>query len=101
MYYNYDFEFENCEGKIFLDVFIENIDLNNFVIELDLYWVVKVNKDFIVYFKNYFGWFKLWYVKDMVKDGSFVDVGIGVIDFENIFVYGKLVGIEYKFVEWD
>lgn len=69
--------------------------------ELDLYWMVKVGKNFVDYFKQYLGCFKFWYVKDLVEDGSFVDVGIGIINFEEIFVYGKLVGIEYKFVECD
>ena len=100
-YHNHDFEFENREGKIPLDVLIENTDPNNLAIELDLYWAVKANKDPIAYFKNYPGRFKLWHVKDMAKDGSFADVGTGVIDFENIFAHGKLAGIEHKFVERD
>ena len=100
-YHNHDFESENREGKIPLDVLIENTDPNNLAIELDLYWAVKANKDPIAYFKNYPGRFKLWHVKDMAKDGSFTDVGTGVIDFENIFAHGKLAGIEHKFVERD
>lgn len=100
-YHNHDFEFENREGKIPLDVLIENTDPNNLAIELDLYWAVKANKDPIAYFKNYPGRFKLWHVKDMAKDGSFADVGTGVIDFETIFAHGELAGIEHKFVERD
>lgn len=100
-YHNHDFEFENREGRIPLDVLIENTDPNNLAIELDLYWAVKANKDPIAYFKNYPGRFKLWHVKDMAKDGSFADVGTGVIDFETIFAHGELAGIEHKFVERD
>lgn len=51
VYYNYDFEFEVCDNKIFLDVLIIEIDFNFVVMEFDLYWMVKVGKNLIDYFK--------------------------------------------------
>lgn len=100
-YHNHDFEFEVRDNNIPLDVLITETDPNLVTMELDLYWAVKAGKDPIAYFKQYPGRFKLWHVKDMATDGSFADVGTGVIDFETIFAHGKLAGIQHKFVERD
>lgn len=100
-YHNHDFEFENRQGQLPLDVLIENTDPDFVAMELDLYWAVKANQDPVEYFKRYPGRFKLWHVKDMAKDGAFADVGTGVIDFKNIFAHGELAGIQHKFVERD
>ena len=89
------------DDEIPLDVLITETDPNLVSMELDLYWAVKAGKDPVDYFKQYPGRFKLWHVKDMATDGSFADVGTGVIDFETIFANGKLAGIEHKFVERD
>lgn len=100
-YHNHDFEFEVRDGKTPLDVLITETNPNLVTMELDLYWAVKAGKDPVDYFKTYPGRFKLWHVKDMATDGSFADVGTGIIDFETIFAHGKLAGIEHKFVERD
>ncbi|MFY0669225.1 MAG: sugar phosphate isomerase/epimerase [Alteromonas stellipolaris] len=100
-YHNHDFEFEVRDGEIPLDVLITETDSDLVSMELDLYWAVKAGKDPVDYFKQYPGRFKLWHVKDMATDGSFADVGTGVIDFETIFAHGNVAGIEHKFVERD
>lgn len=100
-YHNHDFEFENRQGQLPLDVLIENTEPELVAMELDLYWTVKANQNPVDYFKRYPGRFKLWHVKDMAKDGAFADVGTGVIDFKEIFAHGELAGIQHKFVERD
>ena len=100
-YHNHDFEFENRDGQIPLDVLITETDPNLVTMELDLYWAVKAGKNPVDYFKAYPGRFKLWHVKDLAEDGSFADVGKGTINFKDIFAHGELAGIEHKFVERD
>jgi sugar phosphate isomerase/epimerase len=100
-YHNHDFEFENRDGQIPLDVLITQTDPNLVAMELDLYWTVKAGKNPVDYFKAYPGRFKLWHVKDLAEDGGFADVGKGTIDFKDIFAHGELAGIEHKFVERD
>lgn len=100
-YHNHDFEFENRDGQIPLDVLITQTDPNLVAMELDLYWTVKAGKNPVDYFKAYPGRFKLWHVKDLAEDGGFADVGKGTINFKDIFAHGELAGIEHKFVERD
>lgn len=100
-YHNHDFEFENRDGQIPLNVLITQTDPNLVAMELDLYWTVKAGKNPIDYFKAYPGRFKLWHVKDLAEDGGFADVGKGTINFKEIFAHGELAGIEHKFVERD
>lgn len=100
-YHNHDFEFENREGELPMDVLLNETSADSLSIELDLYWTVKAGFDPITYFNKYPGRFKLWHVKDLAADGSFADVGKGTIDFAAIFAQAELAGVEHKFVERD
>jgi sugar phosphate isomerase/epimerase len=69
--------------------------------EMDLYWMAKAKQDPLAYFKRHPGRFKLWHVKDMDEQGTFADVGTGIIDFPTIFAHAKQAGVEHKVVERD
>lgn len=100
-YHNHDFEFENREGELPMNVLLNETSAENLSIELDLYWTVKAGFDPIAYFKQHPGRFKLWHVKDLATDGDFADVGTGTIDFSAIFAQAELAGVKHKFVERD
>jgi len=101
-YHNHGWEFETQEdGRTGYDVLLEETDAENVAMELDLYWSSSVGVDVVELISENPGRFPLVHVKDMAEDGSFADVGEGVIDFQEIFALRDLAGIEYYFIEHD
>ncbi|WP_232366299.1 TIM barrel protein [Salinimonas sediminis] len=100
-YHNHDFEFIQTDGEIPYHVLLEETQKDLVAMEMDLYWMVKANKDPLAYFKKYPGRFKLWHVKDMDSAGEFADVGTGTIDFAPLFARASQAGVEHYFVERD
>lgn len=100
-YHNHDFEFKPLGGTTGYDLLLAECDQELVKIELDLFWIVKGGKDPLTYFAAYPGRFPLVHVKDMARDGSMVDVGMGTIDFAAIFARAKAAGIRHYFVEHD
>jgi sugar phosphate isomerase/epimerase len=102
-YHNHDFEFQELEGEIPMDVILQNTDAANLKVELDLYWITRAGFDPVEFFKKYEGRVPLWHVKDMdnSEEKKFTEVGNGVIDFASIFAAAETAGMEYFFVEQD
>ncbi|HSR67571.1 MAG TPA: TIM barrel protein [Acidobacteriota bacterium] len=102
-YHNHDFEFEPVEGKIPMDLMLEECDPDYVDIELDLFWITKAGKDPLDYFRRYPGRFKLFHVKDMddTPQQGFTPVGQGIIDFPRIFKKIPQAGTVHYFVEND
>ncbi|MBU2978589.1 sugar phosphate isomerase/epimerase [Alteromonas sp. C1M14] len=100
-YHNHYFEFQKVDGVEPYDILLNEVQEQNMTMEIDLYWMIKAQKDPISYFKKYPYRFKLWHVKDMDVDGQFADVGTGTINFASIFKNAKLAGAEHYFVERD
>jgi sugar phosphate isomerase/epimerase len=100
-YHNHEFEFEETEGRIPMEILIEETDPELVDIELDLYWIRRGGEDAQSYFARYPGRFALSHVKDMTAEGEMVDVGQGQIDFASIFAQSEQAGMKYFFVEHD
>ena len=100
-YHNHDFEFETVEGRVPMELLIEETDPELVDIELDLFWIAKGGEDPLQYFERYPGRFSLCHVKDMTADGEMVDVGSGQIDFAAIFAQSEQAGLKHYFVEHD
>jgi len=102
-YHNHDFEFEQINGQLPMDILLKGTDASLVKIELDLYWATKANQDPISFFKNNNGRVALWHVKDMDKTDKkfYTEVGNGVIDFGSIFKNAKASGMQHFFVEQD
>jgi sugar phosphate isomerase/epimerase len=101
-YHNHDFEFMELEGKVPMEVMMDELD-PSVIMELDLYWISKVGLDPIKFFDKYQGRVELWHVKDMdnTPEQKFAPVGTGTIDFRAIFEKDGLSGLKYFFVEQD
>jgi sugar phosphate isomerase/epimerase len=101
-YHNHDFEFIELEGLIPMDMMMNELD-PSVIMELDLYWITRVEKNPIEFFNKYKGRVHLWHVKDMEDsaDKTFAPVGTGTIDFKPIFAKAELSGLKYFFVEQD
>ena len=101
-YHNHDFEFISLEGKVPMDVLLQNTQADLVKFELDIYWIKKAGLDPIQFFKQNKGRVPLWHVKDMEKEsGDFAPVGDGVIDWMAIFKEEKTAGLTHFFVEQD
>ncbi|MEX2155502.1 MAG: TIM barrel protein [Gemmatimonadales bacterium] len=102
-YHNHDFEFAPTEGRIPLDVLLENTDPRLVQMELDLYWITKGGQDPLAYFARHPGRFPMVHVKDSLgaPEHRMVDVGAGRIDFKRIFAHSGQAGIRHYFVEHD
>ncbi|MDZ7371254.1 MAG: sugar phosphate isomerase/epimerase [candidate division KSB1 bacterium] len=102
-YHNHDIEFRPTDDKIPFDVLLQETDPTLVGIELDIYWMVKGNRQPIDYLESYPGRFPLWHVKDMdaTPQRGFACVGEGVIDFPAIFKRAERAGLRHIFVEND
>ena len=102
-YHNHDFELARIDGRIPLDVLLEEADPNLVVLELDLYWSVKGGVDPVAYVAQHPGRVHLVHVKDSAgaPEHRMVDVGKGTINFGQIFARREQAGIRHAFVEHD
>ena len=100
-YHNHEFEFENVDGQVPMDLLIEGTDSSLVHFEIDLFWITKGGRDPLAYFARYPGRFPLCHVKDMADGGTMVDVGAGRIDFSAIFARSEEAGLRHYFVEHD
>jgi sugar phosphate isomerase/epimerase len=100
-YHNHDFEFMPIDGKLPYDLLLEETDSDLVKMQLDLYWIIKANKDPIDFFKKAPGRFHSCHIKDKAADGSITTVGKGSIDFNAIFQHAELAGLRHFVVEHD
>ena len=102
-YHNHDFEFQQVNGSYILDRMYQEVDADLMKVEMDLYWVKKAGENPRDYLLQYKGRTPLLHVKDMANDaeGSFAEVGHGVIDFPSVFNVAEEAGVQYYIVEQD
>lgn len=98
-YHNHAFEFEEMEGRVPLEVLIEETDKNLVDFEADLFWVNKGGYNPVKLIKKYPGRISLFHVKDADKETEEATVGEGVIKFKSIFKAAKKAGLKYYFIE--
>lgn len=102
-YHNHDFEFDNLDGQVPMDILANETDADLVKFELDLYWVSKAGEDQVEQFNKFKGRVPLWHVKDMADtpERGFAEVGEGVIDYRSIFAAKEVSGMKHFFVEQD
>lgn len=101
-YHNHDFEFEKQGESYLFDTLFARTDALKVQAELDLYWIHRAGEDPISYIKKYAGRCDLVHFKDASKeDGSFAEVGQGVLDWSGIVDAAKAAGVKWYIVEQD
>jgi len=101
-YHNHDFEFVRfADGSTPFHLLMTETDPRDVKLELDVYWVAKAGLDPIEYLKDGRDRLLLVHLKDLASDGSTVEVGAGVLDFERIIRTALLAGARHLFVEQD
>lgn len=117
-YHNHGYGLVEMEGKIPLQLILEQTDPNLVFFEMDLYWTTAGGADPIAYLNNYPNRYHLLHIKDMAKKVRFegdggdasqwiklfpfmTTAGDGVLDLKSIIAKAQQVGVKHFIVEQD
>ncbi|MFN8346999.1 MAG: sugar phosphate isomerase/epimerase [Spirosomataceae bacterium] len=117
-YHNHGYGLVPMEGKVPVELLLEQTDPNLVFFEMDLYWTTAGGVDPITYLTKYSNRYKLLHIKDMVKKVRFsgdggdasqwiglfpfmTDAGSGIIDLKAIMAKAQEIGVEHYIVEQD
>lgn len=117
-YHNHGYGLQELEGKIPVQMIIENTDPKYVFLEMDLFWTVAGGVDPIDWLKKYPGRYKMMHVKNMKQKVKFSGDGgdsrqwielfpqmstadAGALDLKSILDAAKKSGVKHFFVEQD
>ena len=101
-YHNHGFEFtEKPGGRSLFDTLVAESDPALVKIELDLFWAIDAGEDPKAIIARLPGRIYAYHVKDRTADGKMTSVGMGVIDFADIFTLNRAAGVKHFYVEND
>lgn len=117
-YHNHGYGLQELDGKIPVQMIIENTDPKYVFLEMDLFWTVAGGVDPIAWLKKYPGRYKMMHVKNMKQKVKFSGDGgdpqqwielfpqmstadAGALDLKSILGAAKKSGVEHFFVEQD
>lgn len=117
-YHNHGYGLQELEGKIPMQMIIENTDPKYVFLEMDLFWTVAGGIDPITWLEKYPGRYKMMHLKNMKKKVKFSGDGgdsqqwielfpqmttadEGVLDLKSIISAAKKSGVDHFFVEQD
>ena len=102
-YHNHNFEFEKRgpDGRLLIEWLLHEVDPKIMAMEMDIYWVKFANNNPLDWFRLYPGRWELCHAKDMAstEKRESIEVGDGVIDFNEIFRQSKAAGLKYYIIE--
>jgi len=118
VYHNHGYEHAVRDGKIPMDILLDQTDPETVVFELDIFWMQAAGASPVEYLKKYPGRFRLMHVKDAAEavrfagDGStpeqwmplfpkMADPGTGVFDIKGIIAAATESGTEHFYLERD
>ena len=117
-YHNHGYGLKVENGKMPLDIILEQTDPTYVFFEMDLFWTYAGGADAISLLKNNSGRYKMMHIKDMKESKHFegngdnasewiplfpyiANAGEGIFDLPTIIKTAKENGMEYFFVEQD
>jgi sugar phosphate isomerase/epimerase len=117
-YHNHGYGLHPLEGKIPVQMIIENTDPKQVYLEMDLFWTVAGGVDPIAFLEKYPGRYKMLHIKNMKQKVTFSGdggdpkqwielfpqmstAGEGALDLKSILMAAKKSGVEHFFVEQD
>ncbi|MFM9371203.1 sugar phosphate isomerase/epimerase family protein [Streptomyces sp. Da 82-17] len=101
LFHNHGSDHATVDGEVLYDILLRETDPELVAFELDVYWAANGGEDPGTYFTRHPGRFPALHVKDMAPDGSFADVGSGVLDFAAMFRDAHIGGVKQWLVEHD
>jgi sugar phosphate isomerase/epimerase len=111
-YHNHAFEFDPKEGKMPIEVLMQETAKDVVGLELDIFWVKVAGHDPVAMLKQYSGRVQLLHLKNVapgtevrynesVPKTAFQEVGAGVLDIPAILRAAEAAGVKHWFVEQD
>ncbi len=117
-YHNHGNGLKEMEGKIPMELILEQTDPDLVFMQMDIYWTTAAGIDPVTYLKKYPGRFRLMHIKDMMKRVQFsgdggdpkqwielfpfmTDAGSGVMNLKSILLQAQKSGMEHFIVERD
>lgn len=117
-FHNHGNGLKEMEGKIPLDLILEQTDPSSVFLQMDIYWTTAGGIDPVAYLDKYPGRYRLLHLKDMTKQMRFsgdggdpkqwielwpymTDAGSGVLDLKSIISHGNKSGVEHFILERD
>ncbi|WDZ83029.1 sugar phosphate isomerase/epimerase family protein [Micromonospora cathayae] len=101
-YHNHQLEFVPLtDGRTGFAILAEQTDPKLVHFELDLFWTWRGAHDPVDVIRAHRGRIRQVHVKDLDVNGSFADLGDGLVDFGRIFAHAKEAGIDEYIVERD
>ncbi len=117
-YHNHGYGLHELEGKVPVQMIIENTDPKNVSLEKDLFWTVAGGVDPIAWLEKYPGRYKMIHVKNMKQKVKFsgdegdskqwielfpqmTTADEGVLDLKSIIRAAKKSGVDHFFVQQD
>ncbi len=117
-YHNHGYEQALIDGRIPLEVLIEETDPALVTFELDLFWMIAGGGDPVAFLRSYPGRFALMHIKDMSEHVRFAgrgqtpqewmelfplmrDAGAGVLDLASFVTQGLQSGVQHFLLERD
>ena len=100
-YHNLTMEFDELEGEIPYEVLLNYTDKELVSYQIDTVQLVTAGYVCHEYVQRFPGRFGTWHIKDTPagRKGNSCDLGKGVVDFEGIFNYAEVAGMEDFYVE--
>ena len=104
IYHNHNFEFQRFDGKLGLDILIDNF--NQYAqFEIDTYWVQAGGGDVCHYIRKMAGRMDIIHFKDMAiqpdRTQIYSEIGYGNLNWDAILPLVKEIGVKDAFVEQD
>jgi sugar phosphate isomerase/epimerase len=117
-FHNHGNGLKEMEGKIPLELIIEQTDPKSVYLQMDIYWTTAGGIDPSTLLDKYPGRYRLIHLKDMTKQARFsgdggdpkqwielwpfmADAGSGVLDLKKIITHAKKSGVEHFILERD
>ena len=115
-YHNHQFEFDDLGGgTTAMDVLMNDAAPENLCFQLDMFWAYLVDVDISALIREHPGRFELCHIKDVtsgkasfidagyddITSNIMVDVGEGIIPFEDYFALNDVSGMQYFIAEHD
>lgn len=102
-YHNHDFEFKKQDnGELGMDILLNSADPSVLQAEIDTYWILHAGIDPVAYLHGLRGRVPLVHIKDKnAEDGTFAEVGTGVLPLEGIIKEASEGNTEWLIVEQD
>ena len=102
-YHNHAFEFERFDGVTGFDILFASTDPDLVAAEVDTYWAEYAGHDAAELIRRLSGRVPLVHLKDMTErpQGTFAEVGEGVLDFAAISAAAQTAGAQWLIVEQD